>query len=78
VGAGLSLAWTVEDVGRKESDALGLTEPKEKLAPIDKQLNDQLHASTRDLDPRLVNFLKLAFGDHAVFTADAVKWKGYD
>jgi hypothetical protein len=65
-----------EDVGRAESDALGLTTPGEQVQPIEKDMNDNLQASTQNLDPRLVNFLKVAFGDKAAFDGDTVKWSG--
>jgi hypothetical protein len=73
---GFNSGMDVEDISRNESDKLGLTKPDETLKPVDNQLNDQLQASTANLDQRLINFLKSAFGDQATFTGDSVEWKG--
>ena len=75
---GFNSGMDVEDVGREESDAKGLTKPDEVMKPVDGKLNDQLQASTQGLGTRLTNFLKAAFGDQAVFEGDTVKWRGSD
>ncbi|HEY1771324.1 MAG TPA: hypothetical protein VGG02_13820 [Chthoniobacterales bacterium] len=64
----------LQDVGRAESDKLGLTTPNETIQPVEKDFNDNLQASTQNLDPKLVGFLKAAFGDRAKFEDDAVSW----
>lgn len=72
---GFNSGMDVEDVGRDESDALGLTKPDERIQPVEKQLNEALQASTRGLNVKLLNFLKAAFGDRAEFVGDSVAWK---
>ena len=64
----------VAEVGRDESDRLGLTKPNEHMKPVEKDFNDNLQASTRGLDPRLINFLRAAFGDRVKFEGDSVSW----
>lgn len=73
---GFNSGMDVEAVSRSESDELGLTKPGETIPSVEGKLNDQLQASTQGLDKRLVNFLKIAFGDQAEFTGDAVRWVG--
>lgn len=73
---GFNSGMDVEDVGRKESDDLGLTSPEEIIQPVDGRLNDQLQASTQNLAPPMVNLLKVAFGDQAELDGDSVKWRG--
>lgn len=72
---GFNSGMDVEDVGRAESDASGLTKPAERMRPVEKDFNDHMAASTQGLDRRLVNLLKMAFGDKVKFTKDAVHWR---
>ncbi len=71
---GFNSGMDVEDVGRAESDALGLTTPEETIQPIEKDFNDHLEASTQGLSQPLINLLKIAFGDRAKFEGDEVIW----
>lgn len=64
----------VEDVDRQEAEDLGLLKPGEPVSPVDKKFNDDLQASTRGLDPELMEMLKDSFGDQVVFEDDAVRW----
>ncbi len=71
---GFNTGMDVEDVGRAESDAMGLTTPEETIQPIEKDFNDHLEASTQGLSQPLINLLKIAFGDRAKFEGDEVIW----
>jgi hypothetical protein len=73
---GFNSGMDVEDVGRDESDAKGLTKPNERMQPAIGELNDALQASTRGLDVKSINFLKAAFGNRAEFDGDSVSWRG--
>jgi hypothetical protein len=73
---GFNSGMDVEDVSRRDAEALGLVERGERMQPVQGELNDRLQASTQNLDPRLVNFLKAAFGDQVTFEGDLVKWQG--
>lgn len=73
---GYNSGCDVEDVGRAESDALGLTKPNETIRPALKEFNEHLAASTQGLDPSLTNLLKIAFGDQVIFENDTVRWAG--
>ena len=64
----------VEDVDRAESDALGLTQPSQRLAGGDEDFNDHLQASVRNLDPEMIGFLKSAFGDRVTIENGAAQW----
>lgn len=75
---GFNSGMDVEDVGRSESDALGLTTPNERMQPVDKEFNDHLEASTRALDPRLLNLLKLAFEDQVTIEGDVARWNNLE
>ncbi len=72
---GFGSGMDVEDVGRSESDGLGLTDANERVQPVaEKDFNDRLQASTQGLSQPLINLLKIAFGDKATFEGDAVQW----
>ena len=71
---GFNSGMDVEDVGRAESDGLGLTTTNERIQPIEKDFNDHLEASTQGLSQPLINLLKIAFGDKAVIEGDSVRW----
>lgn len=62
------------DVGRAESDQLGLTKPNETIQPFEKDFNDRLQASTTGLDSRLIGFLRSALGERAKFEGETVSW----
>lgn len=66
----------VEDVSRDEAEALGLIEPGQTLAPIERDFNAGLQASARGLDPDMLEVLQQSFGDQIEIDGDAVKWKG--
>jgi hypothetical protein len=66
----------VEDVDRDEAEQLGLIRPGERAVPVEKDLNDRLQASTRNLDPDLRAKLKEQFGAQIDIEGDAVRWSG--
>ncbi len=79
---GFNSGMDVEDVGRRDAEQLGLvhrdedfTRPEAQAKAPLKQFNDKLQASTQGLNPKLVNFLKLAFGDQVEFKGDAAVWR---
>lgn len=65
----------VEDVDRDTSEQLGLLKPGEKVQPVEKDFNDRLEASTKNLDPDMVAKLKDSFGDQVQFDDGTVKWR---
>lgn len=64
----------VEDIDRETAEKLGLIKPGQAAQPVVKDFNDRLQASTRNLSPDLVDFLKTKLGDTAEFTTDTVQW----
>ena len=64
----------VEDVDRAEAEALGLLQPGEKVQPDKLALTDNLQASTRGLDPDLLDKLKDEFGDKLIIDGDTMRW----
>lgn len=64
----------VEDVDREEAEALGLLKPGDQVQPVVKDFNDQLEASTKNLDGDMLQFLADAFGDQVEFVGDSVRW----
>lgn len=66
----------VEDVSRDEAEALGLLQPGQAVKPDEKHFNENLQASTRGLDPELLEKLKAEFGDQLVIEGDAMRWSG--
>jgi hypothetical protein len=65
----------VEDVDRTETEELGLLRPGQTLAPVEVNYNDNLQASTRGMEPELVDKLKDAFGDQVAFAGDTMSWR---
>lgn len=66
----------VEDVSREEAEALGLLKPGEELKPDEQNFNENLRASTRGLDPDLVEKLQSVEGlsDQLVIDGDTMFW----
>ncbi len=73
---GFNSGMDVEDVDRTESEQLGLIKPGEEVAPVDKEFNDRLDASTAGLDPDMIEKLQGAFGDQIEVDGDRVRWSG--
>lgn len=65
----------VEDVDRDEAERLGLIAPGQRVAPDEKNFNENLQASTRGLDPDLVAKLQTAYGDQLVIEGETLKFK---
>lgn len=64
----------VEDVDRAETESLGLLQPGEKVQPDKRALTDNLKASTKGLDPDLLDKLKNEFGDKLIIDGDTMRW----
>ncbi len=64
----------VEDVDREEAEALGLIKPGEKLQPVDKDFNERLQASVRNLDPEMIDRLRESFGSQVHVENGTAKW----
>ncbi len=64
----------VEDVDRAEAEALGLIQPGEKLQPQKQLFTENLQASSRGLEPDLLDKLKADFGDKVIFDGDTMQW----
>lgn len=65
----------VEDVSREEAEALGLLAPGQRVQPMEKEFNERLQASVRNLDSQSLGFLELAFGDQVDVSSELVRWK---
>jgi hypothetical protein len=79
---GFNSGMDVEDVGRRVAEQLGLVRRDEDFTTAtaraktpEKSFNSRLQASTQGLNPKLVNFLKLAFGNQAKIADGAVTWE---
>ena len=71
----------VEDVDRDEAESLHLLKPGQKVElPAGQRkflnLNQNLQASVKTMDPDLVAKLKQEFGNKIVIEGDTLKWKG--
>lgn len=70
----------VEDVDREEAEALGLIAPGEAMQPADAEFNQRLEASTRNLDPDMLQKLVDSFGDQIEMepgptgSIDVIRW----
>ncbi len=65
-----------EDVDRDESVQLGLINDNQRVEPDTRNFNDNLQASTRGLDPDLIEKMKNAFGDQLSIDGDSMAWSG--
>jgi hypothetical protein len=65
----------VEDVSREEAEELGLLSPGQEVKPAEKDFNENLSASTRGLDPDLLDKLKTDLGDQLVIEGDEMTWR---
>lgn len=72
---GFNSGMGVEDVDRAEAESMGLLTPGQPVAPVDKDFNEQLQASTAGLDPALLDTLRESFGDQVEFDGDSVRWR---
>lgn len=66
----------VEDVDRDEAERLGLLGTGQAVQPVEKDFNERLEASTKNLDPEFKAQLKETFGDQIEFVGDNVRWRG--
>lgn len=64
----------VEDVDRSEAEALGLIQPGEAAQPVQMDFNERLQASTKGLDPDILEVLKTAFGSKVKIEGDSIRW----
>jgi hypothetical protein len=64
----------VEDVSREEAEELGLLTPGQAVQPDEKNFNENLKASTKNLDPDLLEKLKTEFGDQIQIDGDTITW----
>jgi hypothetical protein len=64
----------VEDVDQNEARKLGVLKPGQTVQPMDYKFNRGLQASTKRLDPDLIEKLKQAFGKQVIFEGDTVRW----
>lgn len=73
---GFNSGMGVEDVGRREAQALGLIEPGEKITPPDRDLNTRLSASVRDFSPEIMDELRQAFQKQVEVKNGRAWWAG--
>jgi hypothetical protein len=73
---GYNSGMGVEDVSRKDAEALGLVKPGERLKSAEQGFAEHLKASVTNLDPQLQEFLKQKLGDSVKFQDGAAWWKG--
>jgi len=66
----------VEDVDRTEAEKLRLLKPGQRLAPLQRSLNNNLQASIARLDPDLIEKLQQVFGRKVVIEGDTMRWAG--
>lgn len=72
---GFGSGMDVEDVSREDAEDDGVLKPGAAVEPVDRDLNDQLQASTRGLDPAILDRLKGEFGDQVEIAGDQVRWR---
>lgn len=73
---GFNSGMGVEDVGRREAQALGLIEPGEKITPPDRDLNTRLSASVRDFSTEIMQELRDVFGEQIKIEDGKAWWTG--
>lgn len=66
----------VEDVDRTEAEQIGLLTHGQAVQPVEKDFNEHLQASVRNLDPELQELLKKSFGNQVKIENGAAWWKG--
>jgi hypothetical protein len=73
---GFNSGMGVEDVDRSEAEEMGLVDKGENLAPVEKDFNERLQASTAGLDDEMLQKLKESFGDQVTMDGETgtVKW----
>jgi hypothetical protein len=64
----------VEDVDRDEAEALGLIRRDQVIEPPRDDPNEGLEASTKGMDPDLIEKLQQEFGDRIKVEGDAIAW----
>lgn len=72
---GFGCGHDVEDVDRAEAEQLGLLQPGQELQPIERDFNEGLQASTRDIEPDLLAKLMEEFGEQVEIKGDTLAWK---
>jgi hypothetical protein len=71
---GFNSGMGVEDVSREEAEAARLISPGQVVQSADIPFNKRLEASTRGLDPDLVEKLKVDLGSQIEVAGDVVRW----
>lgn len=65
----------LDDIGRDEAEALGVIAPADVIPPQDGAFTDELKASVRGVNPKLLGALKTIFDDQVEISGDTVAWK---
>jgi hypothetical protein len=65
----------VRDISRREAVKLGLLKEGERVKPIERDFNDNLQASVKDLSPKMQSALRRSFGDQVDITDGVARWK---
>jgi hypothetical protein len=73
---GFNSGMGVEDVDRIEAEDLGIIAPGDKLASPEREMNDRLSASVRDMSPDLVSELSSVFGSQVTIKGGRMEWLG--
>lgn len=73
---GFNSGMGVEDVDRIEAEQLGLVAPGERLTPQDRDFNERLSASVRDLSDESRARLRKIFGDQVTERDGRMEWVG--
>jgi len=66
----------VRDVDREEAEAAGVLPKGAKVAPIEKDFNDELQAGVKSLPEDRIHWLKEAFGDQVQQLGWELPWQG--
>jgi len=64
------------DISRRDAVKLGLLKEGERVKPIERDFNDSLQASVKDLSPKMQSALKRSFGDQVGIVDGVAKWIG--
>ncbi len=66
----------VRDLDRAEAEAAGVLPPGRKVAPIEKDFNEELQAGVKSLPQDVIGWLKSVFGDQVQELGWELKWQG--
>jgi len=66
----------VEDVSREEAEDLGLLQPDEPVTGDERDFNEAVEASARDLTPEGIGSIRATFGDDVTLHDGKLKWTG--